>query len=89
MLLVIGYRRFVQKRPITGPEALKFPQRGFGIERFRDRHQKLENIVRDAQDARVERDVDSNLRKLAELRDAGILTDEEFEEKKARLQAGT
>lgn len=89
MLLVIGYRRFVQKRPITGPEALKFPQRGFGIERFRDRHQKLESIVRDAQDARVEPDVDANLRKLAELRDAGVLTDEEFEEKKTRLQAGT
>lgn len=90
MLLVIGYRRFVQKRPITGPEALKFPQRGFGIERFRERHQKLEDIVRDAQDARaVESDVDANLRKLAELRDAGILTDEEFEEKKTRLQAGT
>ena len=88
MLLVIAYRRFVQKRPITGPDALKFPQRGFGIERFRDRHQKLENIVREAQDARVESDVDANLRKLADLRDAGILTDEEFEEKKARLQAG-
>ncbi len=89
MLLVIGYRRFVQKRPITGPDALKFPQRGFGIERFRERQQKLEDIVRDAQDARVESDVDANLRKLAELRDAGILTDEEFEEKKTRLQAGT
>jgi uncharacterized membrane protein YeaQ/YmgE (transglycosylase-associated protein family) len=89
ILLVIAYRRFVQKRPITGPEALKFPHRGVGIERFRDRRQKLENMVRDAQDARVERDDDANLRKLAELRDAGVLTEEEFETKKAQLQART
>src|SRR6059058_2411158 len=32
ILLVVAYRRFVQKRPITGPEAMKFPDRGFGIE---------------------------------------------------------
>jgi uncharacterized membrane protein YeaQ/YmgE (transglycosylase-associated protein family) len=89
MLLVIAYRRFVQKRPITGPEALKFPQRGFGIERFRERREKLEEVVREAQESRVERDVDVNLRKLRELRDAGILTDEEFEAKKAELQART
>jgi uncharacterized membrane protein YeaQ/YmgE (transglycosylase-associated protein family) len=87
MLLVIAYRRFVQKRPITGPEALKFPERGFGIERFSQRRQKLEQVVREAQDERVERDTDANLRKLADLRDAGVLTDEEFEAKKAQLEA--
>jgi uncharacterized membrane protein YeaQ/YmgE (transglycosylase-associated protein family) len=86
MLLVIAYRRFVQKRPITGPEALKFPDRGFGIERFTQRRQKLEDMVREGQDARVERDADANLRKLADLRDAGILTQEEFEAKKAQLE---
>jgi uncharacterized membrane protein YeaQ/YmgE (transglycosylase-associated protein family) len=89
MLLVIAYRRFVQKRPITGPDALKFPQRGFGVERARERREKLEDAVREAQQSRVEHDVDMNLRKLAELRDAGVLTEEEFEAKKAQLQART
>src|SRR6266545_4305314 len=60
VLLVVGYRRVVQKRPITGPDAFKFPERGFGIDQ---------------------------LRKLAELRDAGVLTDEEFETKKRELLA--
>src|SRR6266511_1617123 len=40
ILLVVAYRRFIQKRPITGPEAFKFPERGFGMERFRLRRQK-------------------------------------------------
>jgi uncharacterized membrane protein YeaQ/YmgE (transglycosylase-associated protein family) len=87
ILLVVGYRRFVQKRPITGPAALKFPTRGIGIERFADRRQKLEDLARQAQDQRGESDVAANIRKLAELRDAGVLTDEEFETKKAQLQA--
>ena len=29
--LVAGYRQFVQKRPIFGPEALAVPQRGLGV----------------------------------------------------------
>jgi uncharacterized membrane protein YeaQ/YmgE (transglycosylase-associated protein family) len=87
ILLVIAYRRIVQKRPITGPEALKFPERGFGIERFNERRQKLEAMARDAQQARGEQDTAANLRKLSELHDAGVLTDEEFETKKAELLA--
>lgn len=87
ILLVVGYRRFVQKRPITGPDALKFPSRGVGIERFADRRQKLEDLTRQVQEARGENDVAANLRKLADLRDAGVLTDEEFEAKKAELLA--
>jgi uncharacterized membrane protein YeaQ/YmgE (transglycosylase-associated protein family) len=89
ILLVVAYRRFVQKRPITGPEALKFPERGFGIERFHERRQKLEDLARQTHEARSERDVDANLRKLTELRDAGILSQEEFEAKKEQLQART
>lgn len=87
ILLVVGYRRFVQKRPITGPDALNFPSRGVGIERFADRRQKLEDLTRQVQEARGENDVAANLRKLADLRDAGVLTDEEFEAKKAELLA--
>jgi uncharacterized membrane protein YeaQ/YmgE (transglycosylase-associated protein family) len=87
ILLVVAYRRFVQKRPITGPEAQKFPERGFGIERFRERREKLEELAQQAQEAHGESEADANLRKLGELRDAGVLTDEEFETKKAQLQA--
>jgi uncharacterized membrane protein YeaQ/YmgE (transglycosylase-associated protein family) len=35
--LVLAYRRFVQKRPFWGKEALRFPERGFGVEQYRER----------------------------------------------------
>src|SRR3954469_15602138 len=35
--LVIGYRRFVQKRPVWGPEAYRFPQKGVGVDQYRER----------------------------------------------------
>jgi uncharacterized membrane protein YeaQ/YmgE (transglycosylase-associated protein family) len=88
ILLVIAYRRFVQKRPIMGPEALKFPDRGIGIERFKERRQKLEETVRQHQHAAQtpsSDEVTEQIRKLAELRDQGVLTNEEFDTKKAEL----
>jgi uncharacterized membrane protein YeaQ/YmgE (transglycosylase-associated protein family) len=85
VLLVVAYRRFVQKRPLTGPDALKFPERGIGIDKFQERRTKMEDLLRQAQGARTEADADANLRKLAELHDAGILTDDEFESKKELL----
>jgi len=89
VLLVVGYRRFFQKRPITGPDAFKFPERGFGIDRFRQRRQKLEDLTRQQQQLRTQQgdSTTDQLRKLAELRDAGVLTDEEFETKKQELLA--
>ena len=93
VLLVVAYRRFVQKRPLTGPDALKFPERGIGIDKFQDRRTKMEDLMRQAQGqvqgaqgAHAESAADSNLRKLSDLHDAGILTDEEYETKKAQLQ---
>jgi uncharacterized membrane protein YeaQ/YmgE (transglycosylase-associated protein family) len=85
ILLVVAYRRFVQKRPITGPGALEFPERGFGVARAQDRRRQLEELTRQTAGSESG-DTDSNLRKLAELRDAGVLTDAEFEEKKSRLE---
>ena len=38
--LVIGYRRFVQKRPLWGPEAYRFPKRGVGVDQYRERLSK-------------------------------------------------
>lgn len=59
--IVIAYRRFVQGRGITGPEARRVPTRGVGVQR------ELEE-------------------KLRELRDAGLLTESEFELKLAELR---
>ena len=91
VLLVVAYRRFVQKRPLTGPEALKFPERGIGIDKFNERRNKMEDLMRQAQGqvqgVHTESGNDSNLRKLSDLHDAGILTDEEYETKKAQLQS--
>jgi uncharacterized membrane protein YeaQ/YmgE (transglycosylase-associated protein family) len=91
ILLVVAYRRFVQKRPLTGPEAMKFPERGIGIDRFHDRRRKMEDLLRQAQRPQdvSDADADANLRKLSDLHDAGVLTDEEFETKKAQLQGRT
>src|SRR5712691_403485 len=38
--LVLAYRRFVQKRAIWGPDAYRFPQRGIGVENYRERLQR-------------------------------------------------
>ena len=35
--LVVAYRVFVQKRPLWGPEAYRFPERGIGVEQYRQR----------------------------------------------------
>jgi uncharacterized membrane protein YeaQ/YmgE (transglycosylase-associated protein family) len=86
VLLVVAYRRFVQKRAIVGPEALKFPERGFGVARFRAQRQQLEDMARKARFEQAAASSESNLQKLRELHEAGILTDEEFEQKKALLQ---
>jgi uncharacterized membrane protein YeaQ/YmgE (transglycosylase-associated protein family) len=93
VLLVVAYRRFVQKRPLTGPDALKFPDRGIGIDKFQDRRSKMEDLMRKAQGqalgTHAESPADANLRKLSDLHDAGILTDEEYESKKAQLLQGS
>lgn len=90
VLLVVAYRRFVQKRPLTGPDALKFPERGIGIDKFHERRNKMEDMLRQAQGraqgAHAETGADANLQKLSDLHEAGILTDEEYEAKKAQLQ---
>jgi uncharacterized membrane protein YeaQ/YmgE (transglycosylase-associated protein family) len=35
--LVVLYRHFVQKRPLWGKDAYRFPERGFGVEHYRER----------------------------------------------------
>ena len=89
VLLVVAYRRFVQKRPLTGPDALKFPDKGIGIDRFNERRQKMEDLMRQAQHTQAANDAESNLSKLSDLHKAGILTDEEFEAKRAQVLSRT
>ena len=89
VLLVVAYRRFVQKRPLTGPDALKFPDKGIGIDRFNERRQKMEDMMRQAQQAQATNDAESNLSKLSDLHKAGVLTDEEFEAKRAQVISGS
>jgi len=38
--LVVLYRRFVQRRAVVGRDAYRFPERGFGVEGYRDRLQR-------------------------------------------------
>jgi uncharacterized membrane protein YeaQ/YmgE (transglycosylase-associated protein family) len=75
--LVIAHRRFVQHRPIVGPDAKKPPSGYPGSKRI---------LGPPGQDGEPDDDVDEQIRKLAELRDDGLLTDEEFEAKKALLR---
>jgi uncharacterized membrane protein YeaQ/YmgE (transglycosylase-associated protein family) len=91
--LVAAYRRFVQKRPLWGPEAYRFPTRGFGIARMRARLGKL-GIDPDrlsgrrgaSPTAKDPDDVAEQLEKLRDLRDRGVLTEEAYEEARERLR---
>jgi len=90
ILLVIAYRRFYQRRPLTGPEAMRFPERGIGLDRFRERQERAEQMLRQTQHAQAQadvQDVTEQIRKLGELHDQGVLTDDEFETKKRELLA--
>jgi uncharacterized membrane protein YeaQ/YmgE (transglycosylase-associated protein family) len=96
--LVVAYRRFVQKRPISGPDALRFPDRGVGVAHYRDRLRRVginpdhspvpgapaapgEAAVPSAPEEHSTEGVEA-LQKLADLHDAGVLTDEEFDAKR-------
>jgi uncharacterized membrane protein YeaQ/YmgE (transglycosylase-associated protein family) len=100
ILLVIAYRRFVQERPISGPDALRPPRRGIGIEHYRERLRKagldpdktlVEQIAtRQGAAGGTEQPADDTqelLAKLLDLHRADLLTDEELDEKRSKLLA--
>jgi uncharacterized membrane protein YeaQ/YmgE (transglycosylase-associated protein family) len=84
--LVAAYRHFVQRRPIVGPGALRFPERGIGVEQYRARLSKV-GINPDAlapDPTKV-----NELRQLAmldELHKSGVLDDEEYAAKRAAVE---
>jgi uncharacterized membrane protein YeaQ/YmgE (transglycosylase-associated protein family) len=94
--LVAAYRRFVQHRPVWGPDALRFPQRGFGVEQQRDRLRKLgidpdrvgppalapTSSPAPSLPAPAGDDVDHLLTLLSELHREDVLTDEEYAAKR-------
>lgn len=84
--LVAGYRRFVQGRAIWGPDALRFPDRGLGVEQQRERLRQL-GIDPDAPvpgQPAFERAQHEAM--LNELHRAGLLDDEELAAKRELLE---
>ncbi len=81
IVLLVLYRRFVQKRPITGPEAQRMPLRPRGLRRIVTRrpHRFLKETEQPGGDPA------DQLRKLVLLRDAGKIDAAEFERRKAAL----
>jgi uncharacterized membrane protein YeaQ/YmgE (transglycosylase-associated protein family) len=83
--LVAAYRRFVQHRPIFGPGAMAFPERGLGVAGQRE---KLRKLGIDPSALRPDTRVLQNVRleaMLQELHRAGLLDDEELAAKRAVL----
>jgi uncharacterized membrane protein YeaQ/YmgE (transglycosylase-associated protein family) len=83
--LVAAYRHFVQKRPIVGPGALAFPERGLGVA---EQRRKLRRLGIDPDKLRPDPDTLQAARHeamLQELHRAGVLDDEELAEKLDRL----
>ena len=103
ILLVVAYRRFVQGRPAFGPDALRPPRRGLGIEPYRERlrragldpNKTLQEQFLERQAGRggaeppdEEGETQDLVRKLEDLHRAGVLSDEELTAKRAQLLGG-
>ena len=85
--LVAAYRHFVQHRPILGPGARQFPERGLGVEQYRARLKQV-GIDPDALAPDPKRITQIRLlAMLDELHKAGVLDDDEWAAKKAAVAA--
>jgi uncharacterized membrane protein YeaQ/YmgE (transglycosylase-associated protein family) len=82
LLLVAVYRRVVQRRPVRGRGAHRLPTRGIGVQRLRERL-GVPHPGHDAEGAGGDPAV--RLRRLAELRESGLITDEELAALRAHL----
>jgi uncharacterized membrane protein YeaQ/YmgE (transglycosylase-associated protein family) len=84
--LVVAYRRFVQHRPLAGPGALRFPQKGIGIGQYRERLKRV-GIDPDAQSPLVAQPPEGQRLRglLDELHRAGLLDDAELAAKQRVL----
>jgi uncharacterized membrane protein YeaQ/YmgE (transglycosylase-associated protein family) len=84
--LVAAYRRFVQRRPIFGPDALRFPERGLGVEEQRERLKKLGIDPEVLAHPRERLEQHRLAAMLTELHRAGVLDDEELAAKRALVE---
>ena len=93
--LVVAYRILIQKRPVTGPEARRFPHRGWGIAKMHARLRqigvdpdRLSSEGRDSVPPRVlsQDEVVEELERLRGQRDSGAITEEEYEAARDRLR---
>jgi uncharacterized membrane protein YeaQ/YmgE (transglycosylase-associated protein family) len=87
--LVAAYRHYVQKRPIFGPGAMKFPERGIGVEHYRER---LRQAGFDPDTLRPDARTVERTRLLAaldQLHRSGLLDDDEYAQKRAQLDEQT
>jgi uncharacterized membrane protein YeaQ/YmgE (transglycosylase-associated protein family) len=83
--LVAAYRHFVQRRPVFGPGALAFPERGLGVPEQRE---KLKKLGIDPDQLRPDPATLQHARHeamLQELHRAGILSEEEYSAARGRL----
>ena len=95
ILILAMYRRFVQKRPLSGPDAHRFPSRGVGIERMRTRLRQLgidpdrltgkRGGTPNRSNVKAE-DVSDKLEKLREQRASGTISEEEYDLARERLR---
>jgi uncharacterized membrane protein YeaQ/YmgE (transglycosylase-associated protein family) len=93
IVLLALYRRYVQRRPLTGAGAYTFPTRGIGIQRMRARLRQLgvdPDRLRGGRTPRTSNlspnQQSDELAKLRDLRDKGELSDEEYERARERLR---
>ncbi len=92
-VLLAVYRRYVQRRPLTGAGAHAFPTRGVGIQRMRARLRQL-GVDPDRMTAWRGKSTSpvtpgeqtDELEKLRELHEKGELSDEEYERARERLR---
>jgi uncharacterized membrane protein YeaQ/YmgE (transglycosylase-associated protein family) len=95
--LVAAYRIFVQKRPLTGPDARRFPARGVGVAKMRQRlrllgidpdkvHLAGSGVRPQPEPERAHEEIADQLEKLRDLLDHGTITEEEYERARERLR---
>jgi uncharacterized membrane protein YeaQ/YmgE (transglycosylase-associated protein family) len=87
------YRRYVQRRPLTGAGAYSFPTRGVGIQRMRARLRQLgvdpdrpTGWRQNTSSHLTSAEQSDELERLRDLHDNGTLSDEEYERARDRLR---
>ena len=87
--LVAAYRRFVQHRPIFGPGAMAFPERGLGVAETRQKLRQLgfdPDAMRRTPNQLEQARLEAMLR---ELHKAGVIDDDELRAKLGSLTTTT